>query len=335
MNRFSSMSRFKKITLGVIAFIILAPLAGFIYQSVAENAEKASFPPPGQMVSLGDFSLHLDCRGTSEVTIVMEAGAGGTSLSWSAVQPELTENLRVCTYDRAGMGWSEPGPSPRSGTQIVSELNLLLENAGIDGPLVLVGHSFGGLLVQQYARQFPHQVAGLVLVDAVHPDFIRNLPDVALEQRENQFASMRFAGILAKIGVVRLFKEVNFPDAMPQDVRGAVAALALRAQTAKTIYEEAIAFDQDVARMQALPYVRAGLPVAVVSRAYVAPENVAEGVTSIPGLWEEYQQRLARLTSDTTRYVAATPEHYIQFSQPELVIRAIRDVVERAQAARD
>ena len=115
---------------------------------------------------MGGYSLHIQCVGTGSPTVVLDAGLGGTSLDWNLVQTEIGPTTQVCAYDRAGMGWSDTGPAPRTPGQIARELHTLLTNAGIPGPYVLVGHSAGGKNVRMFALQYPDEVAGMVLVDA-------------------------------------------------------------------------------------------------------------------------------------------------------------------------
>ena len=101
-------------------------------------------PPPGKLVDIGGYQLHINCTGKGSPTVILEAGLGGDSRSWHEVQPEIAEFAQVCSYDRAGLGWSDPGPKPRTSQQIVKELHRLLAKADIQSPYVLVGHSFGG-----------------------------------------------------------------------------------------------------------------------------------------------------------------------------------------------
>jgi pimeloyl-ACP methyl ester carboxylesterase len=144
---------------------------GAIYQAIAtESDQRAAFPAPGEMVDVGEHRLHLNCVGQGSPTVVLDAGWGYTSVEWSAwVQPEVAEHTRVCAFDRAGMGWSEPEPGPPSATQTADELHALLQEADEEGPYVLVGHSLAGLYSRIYAERYPEEVAGMVLVDSSHP----------------------------------------------------------------------------------------------------------------------------------------------------------------------
>src|SRR5688500_5261516 len=134
----------------VVALLALA-VAGAIYQAIATERAERAYPPPGEMVGVGGHSLHINCVGQGGPTVVLEAGSGGFSAQWVRVQREVSGTARVCAYDRAGMGWSEMGPEPRDAEQITGELHTLIKGANIEGPYVLVGHSFGGLYVRTYA----------------------------------------------------------------------------------------------------------------------------------------------------------------------------------------
>src|SRR6185369_2447800 len=126
------------------------------------------FPPPGKLIDIGGWRLHLNCMGearASQPTVILESGIGDFSVEWALVQPSVARFARVCSYDRAGDGWSDLGPQPRTLRQIVYELHTMLDKSGVKPPLLLVGHSFGGLVVRLYAATYPTDVAGMVLVE--------------------------------------------------------------------------------------------------------------------------------------------------------------------------
>ena len=126
---------------------------------------------------MGDHRLYLSCTGSGEPTVILEPGLGGTSAAWGWIAPTVAAHTRVCVYDRAGRGRSEPSPTPQDGDQIATDLHTLLERADITGPLVMVGHSLGGLYVLDYTARYPQQVAGMVLLDATPPTAFTALPD--------------------------------------------------------------------------------------------------------------------------------------------------------------
>jgi pimeloyl-ACP methyl ester carboxylesterase len=151
-----------------LALIVLLAASGATYEAIMRASDARRYPPPGQLVDVSGHRLHLHCVGQGSPTVVLDAGLGAFSLDWGAVQPRIATSTRVCAYDRAGLGWSEPGPLPRSPQQFANELHLLLTKAGVEGPYVLVVHSISGKTARLFASQHPNDVAGMVLIDARH-----------------------------------------------------------------------------------------------------------------------------------------------------------------------
>ncbi|HET7220121.1 MAG TPA: alpha/beta fold hydrolase, partial [Vicinamibacterales bacterium] len=127
-------------------------------------------PPPGKLIDIGGFRLHLSCGGEGRPAVILDAALGASSVSWSHVQPALACSTRVCSYDRAGFGWSDPGPLPRTAGRMADELRTLLDRGGVEPPFIFVGHSFGALIARIFAARYRSDVAGLVLVDPAHPE---------------------------------------------------------------------------------------------------------------------------------------------------------------------
>jgi pimeloyl-ACP methyl ester carboxylesterase len=171
------------------AFLIVAALSGATYQWLGTRKELAATPPPGHLVDIGGYRLHLWCTGDGAPAVILDTGLGGSSADWGFVQPDVARFTRVCSYDRAGMGYSDPGPSPRTARRIASELAELFVRGGIAGPVVLVGASIAGFDVRVFASDHPERAAGLVLVDASHEDQAHEVPQMA-----------RFVPLLSTIG---------------------------------------------------------------------------------------------------------------------------------------
>ncbi|HWI65797.1 MAG TPA: alpha/beta hydrolase [Symbiobacteriaceae bacterium] len=152
--------------LRIVGLVIGVPLlAGLIYQPIATAVDARRYPPPGRMVAVNGHRLHIRCEGSGQPTVVLEAGLGGSSLDWSLVVPGIARQSRVCVYDRAGYGWSEPGPLPRTGTAVADELHTLLIRAEEPGPYIIAAHAVGGIYARVFAGRYPRETAGLVLVD--------------------------------------------------------------------------------------------------------------------------------------------------------------------------
>ena len=189
----------------VPAIVLVALLTvGAIYQAVATQADVRNYPPPGQLVDLGGYRLHIHCTGAGSPTVILESGAGEASPMWGWIQPQLATTTQVCAYDRAGFGWSDVGPEPRHAQQIVEELHLLLANGGIDPPYILAGHSLGGELIRLYTHQYPDEVKGLVFIDSSHPDQFERVPALQEEHAFGQQLS-RAGALTAPFGLMRLY----------------------------------------------------------------------------------------------------------------------------------
>src|SRR5215211_8097559 len=220
------MRRIGMALLGLIVVLLALAVLGAIYQAIATKLAERAYPPPGEMVDVGGYSLHINCVGQGTPTVVLDAGSGLFSAQWVRVQREVSGTTRVCVYDRAGMGWSEMGPDPRDARRITSELHTLLSKAGIEGPYVLVGHSFGGMYMQTYAAHYPDEVAGVALVDSsTDPDQFSQRPEGRDRNEPQKQTSavgsqlVRFGVSLpARLGIVRLLSKLDpaSPELPPQ-----------------------------------------------------------------------------------------------------------------------
>lgn len=177
----------------VLLFLILL---GATYQGVATALERRQFPHPGQLIDIGDRQLHIHCLGQGTPVVVLEAPAVGMSAVWSSVQTALAPTTRVCSYDRAGLGWSELGSPRFNAADVPQHLHTLLERAGETAPYVTVGHGLGAAFATIYAATFPQDVAALVLVDAPAPDTGRD--------EGGRVRLVRASPWLARAGILRM-----------------------------------------------------------------------------------------------------------------------------------
>ncbi len=189
------------------SLLLLAIVLGISYQKFGTRRDLKLNPPPGKLIDLGTHRLHLldvgKAQGNGRPTILLEAGLMSTVLSWNEVRDELAKNYRVISYDRAGLGWSDPGPNPRHIDRMVDELSLLLERSAIAGPFILVGHSFGGLTMPLFAARYPDKTVGLVLVDPVAPAEWNPPSEQDRKRAEIGAKVCRRAAWLARIGFIR------------------------------------------------------------------------------------------------------------------------------------
>jgi pimeloyl-ACP methyl ester carboxylesterase len=295
------MRRIWRPLLGLVVVLLALAVAGATYQAVATERAERAYPPPGEMVDVGGHSLHINCVGQGSPTVVLDAGSGGMSAQWVRVQREVSGTTRVCAYDRARMGWSEMGPEPRDAKQISSELHTLLKGANIEGPYVLVGHSFGGLYVRTYAARYPDEVAGVVLVDSSSPKQVSHQPVTrdSNEPQKQSFAVVpRLArlgvSLAARLGVVRLFSKLApaSPDLPPQQ-RAQIDALTPSTRQVSTYTLELLAPTQTL-RLGSL----GSKPLAVVT----APKQAEPG-------WLKLQDDLATLSSNSIHRVVKGATH--------------------------
>lgn len=336
----------------LVAGTVIAMLLGSAYQAIGTRRDRQRFPPLGRLVDIGGHRLHILESGSahSGPTILLEAGLMSTVLSWSDLQRRLSRNHRVVSYDRAGLGWSDLGPMPRSSGRIVDELHALLRSAAIPPPYVLVGHSFGGLTMPLFAARFPTEVAGLVLVDPVAPAEWDPPSEHNRKQMLIGAAICRRAAFLARIGllrfvafllttrakslaarVVRLISRgspaesgtVSSPwfSALPAAERDMAAVFWIQPKFALTIAGQLEHLPANAARLTALHHVPEQ-PVVILS-ARTAPEHRRK----------EHAVIAARCPRGT-HILAEKSNHWIMQEQPELVLQAIESVLQTRERSR-
>ena len=316
--------------------IVIALLLGT--ELLAQSNSATQLPrPPGRLVDIGGGQrIHLNCTGRGAPTVVLENGAGDFSLVWSLVQPRVAESTRACSYDRAGYAWSDPGQQPRTYDQLSLELHTALERAGERGPYVLVGQSYGGLVVRGFARRYASEVTGMVLVDAVHEDQRVNMGGGKL-QRIADFAkgrplpSPRIAADSVLLALRRSGSAAKLqapPLEPPLDRLSTVDQTAWQAATADTVYRASWAAEmewspEELARMHADRLnnraTLGDLPLVVISRTV--------DTTALAIERDKQQEDLAALSRRGRHVVATKAGHNVHLEDPELVVREVRAVI--------
>jgi pimeloyl-ACP methyl ester carboxylesterase len=275
--------------------LLTLAVMGASYQAIATQIDRRTYSPPGQMVSVGNHQLHINCIGKGSPTVILEAANLGMSAHWVRVQQQLAQTTRVCTYDRAGLGWSEMGPEPRDARKVSSELHTLLKGAEVSGPYVLVGHSYGGLYARMYAARYSGEVAGVALVDSSHPEqFTRSPEGRAMYEQTRRMGAV--LPLLTRLGVIRL---TNFypahPD-LPLQQREQIAAFNSSTQQVATTVEEFSATPETSAQVRSMGSL-GDKPLAVISASTQSPD------------WLEMQEELAALSSDSIHRVIEGATH--------------------------
>lgn len=306
------------------------PVAGAAYQQVATARDSSRYPPPGRLVRVDGHKLHILRAGVGAPAVVFDAGAGGWSMDWFAVHAAVAEFTSACAYDRAGLGWSEPGPPPRDARTIARELYALLRNAPVPAPWVLVGHSMGGVHMRVFAAEHPREVVGLVLVDSSHPEQMRRLPSGVTRLLRSTRRLTTVGRFTAPFGLPRIVHRPMATTGLPSHLQRAVTAVGYRSAAYRTVRDELFVIDESL-KQAADATLPEGLPLAVVTAG--KPQRLP-GVDDAEFLatWHELQTELAALSSHSRQYIAARSGHYVQIDDPDLVVRAIRDIVDVARS---
>jgi pimeloyl-ACP methyl ester carboxylesterase len=300
-------------------------VAGASYEAIAARGDAQAYPAPGRLVDVGGYRLHIQCVGSGGPTVVLDAGLGGTSLDWNLVQSEIGTMTQVCSYDRAGMGWSDAGPLPRTPDQIAHELHTLLTNAGIAGPYILVGHSLAGKNVRLFAAQHPDEVAGMVLVDA-RSEYVdaHTSAGEASGFQQMMGAQESVLGVLRGLGVVRLIgANISGAPAMTSYIRTEMALLNSGQRSTETTIAEARERATSDAQLQAAPSL-GDRPLLVLA----SEQNMTQDPT-----WPEAQRLQAALSSNGHLTVVAGSGHYIHWEQPSVVIDAVEQVIGQTRSS--
>jgi pimeloyl-ACP methyl ester carboxylesterase len=314
----------------VVLGIIILVLAMLTARAIAKSNLAKGHPAPGQLVDVGGYKLHIHCTGEGSPTVILEAGSAESSSSWLFIQPEIAKTRRVCSYDRAGYGWSDPSPHPRTVTWRADELHTLLVNAHIKGPYLLVGHSLGGILVRAYAHIYPDEVVGMVLVDSMHEEQYERLPSDK-SFIPDQVRQFRMLGVLSSTGFMALAPQMIPNQVFPDEIFAQYKVAWATTGHLTAAAAEFNAMLESTAEVRALQITSFGnLPLIVLSagREFQFP-SLSEAENQ--HYWEEWkamQSELADLSSMSQQTIAEKSGHHIQFDQPDLVIDAVRGMVD-------
>lgn len=327
--------------MAIIVGLLALLAAGALYQQWGIMRHRRRFVPPGAFIDVAGHRVHAVCKGSGAPLVLLESGIAASSLSWSAVQPEIARFTRVCSYDRAGLGWSDVPCRPRTFQGIVLDLDSLLDHLADDDPCVLVGHSFGSFVIRGYAARHPHKVIGLVLVDPAAEWLTPNAHRAYLLRGGRQLAQV--GAWLARVGVVRAclalltggapgaprtFVKVFGPTAartlerlvgevrkLPADVHPSVQAMWCQPKCFDAMADHLRTLERDIALIAAaVP--PPDVPVIVIS----GKDRTADEIAA---------QRALADTSTAGRHITtARSGHWIHFDEPELIVSVVRELVE-------
>lgn len=325
--------------LWVIALVLVMLAAGVVQ---AQDDDSDLPPAPGELIDVGGYSLHLYCTGEGGPAVILDAGLGDWSINMANLQEQIAEFTQVCTYDRAGYGWSDEGPEPRTSQQIVDELAALLENGEVEPPYILAGHSFGGINVMMFAAQHPELVEAVVLLDASHPEQMDALnaevPEiVALEES----AAVAYQGMLemAEAGapVPQEMLDAFRPQGITDEQFEIWSQVVVQPKSLRAMINELASLNDSLAQAQEVDTL-GDIPLVVIAHGVklgdmMTDEDLAAmGVTreimdTYEALWRGFQEDYLTYSTDSTLVIADQSHHYVYVTQPDLVVEAIQELI--------
>ena len=320
-------------SLAIIGVPMLLTLVGAtLYQSISVRRERARFPPRGELVDIGGRRLHLVCIGQGQPTVIFESSSFGGAMSSVRAREEVSAHARVCSYDRAGMGWSDPGPAVLDVGGLTSDLQRLLERARVRPPYILVPSSIGGLTAELFARRHPEQVAGLVFVDAAESHGLERAMAAA---GSTGLAAATVAACLtkgaARLGILRAADPFGFRN---NEGGGAGMAALYRVEPMATLCGFVRGARTSLQQLREAPPLRADVPIIVL----IAESSKTLLPARFPSIWtpplaerQAEQQRFANRFAEGTWRIVPGSDHLIASSQPHAVASAVVEILARAR----
>ena len=323
----------KRILLAVTGLLVLVIVVGAIYEALGRRRAAREFPVPGRLVDIGGRRIQLDCRGTGSPIVVFEAGLDiNGSLAWSRVHDSIATTTRACAYSRSGIMWSDPHAGPQNAATIAADLHNTLAKAGERPPFVLVGHSLGGPYVMTYTKHYGAEVAGLVFVDASHPDQVQRFKAIVPQFGPASSSMYKVAAALSWTGLIR----VAFPSSAggSKEPPEAIRAMAAYAPTSLgSMLKESDAIAETLAEAGSFRNL-SDRPLVVLTANAPMPDEALKTLKmdrakgdQFQALWRTLHDEEASWSTRSRHELVPDATHYIQFDRPDVVIRAVRSVV--------
>jgi pimeloyl-ACP methyl ester carboxylesterase len=326
----------KLVPLGLVALVVLLAAVGSAYETLSRHLAKAKYPPQGRLIDVGGRNIHLDCRGQGSPAVIFEAGLDNYgTLSWAKVHDSVGRFTRACAYDRAGIMWSEPKAAPQHADAVAEDLQAVLVAAGEKGPFILVGHSIGGPYSMAYTRKFGDQVAGLVFVDASHPDQAARFAEVVNAPPDYTSKAIQIAASLAWTGIIRLMATADGAHDVPVPVTE--KAKAFTSTSLAAVVSENMNVDRTLEEAGGLRTL-GDRPLVVLTA--MAPlgndalkvENMSrQADTRRREIWRKLHDDEASWSTRSRHQLLPDSGHYIQFTRPDVVIAAVLEVVDQVR----
>ena len=329
----------KSLVLYCLKITCIVVLLGSAYQFISVKIDNAQFSPIGKLVDIGGYKLHLYETGlASGPTIVLDMGMGGNLLYWSLVQPKISKFAHVVSYDRAGLGWSEPSPKERTSENIVEELHALLHNANVPGPYILVGHSFAGINARVFANKYPDEVAGVILVDSSHENQLEKLPkkkdplSTLLRYKPGHFLLVEFANI----GFTRIYNHITYDHKLPDNIGNMLLVTNSTTQFIRSVIDEWSMFAENLDYVQKTGQNLGSKPLIVVT-AEIKPHDEASASRGLDSIscegayitWQELQKDLLTKSTKSKQIMATNSGHNIPVDEPLIIVEAVREMIQQ------
>jgi pimeloyl-ACP methyl ester carboxylesterase len=307
VHYFANMPALEKVSLCAGVVILLLLLVGWGYEQLAERSDARRCSPPGRLIQVGQRRLHLFCQGSKGPTVIVEQGAGSPSRLWWPIQRRIADFARICTYDRAGYAASDPARPGRSVADRTEELHTLLANAQVSGPYLFVAHSYGGLIVRQFALRYPEQTAGLILVDTPDEPALLEAEIQTFYGRMRSFVKVLEA--LSCVGLPRLLRHIpalreGFVFVQPKEYAATADDLA----SIRHLYKSSVS-----------PGMLGDMPVVLITHGQPFPGPFA----ILEKGWPASQQRLAGISHQSILITAEKSNHMIHLDEPDIVVDAV------------
>jgi len=316
------------IAITVVLIIILMLISGSLFEMISYKNIKNSYPPDGVMINVGNREIHVNIKGnkTNLPPVVIETGTGNWSYDWQIVQEELSKHTQVITYDRAGYGWSDPPPDGFSIDMTIDDLSKILEVSNINTPVILVGHSVGGIYTRIFADKYPEKVSGLILIDSRNEFFAKQAPEFNKKFFDTQDQTMN--GILSRIGLVRLLGETMFSDAMPDYLSAKKYVNVQWDSPFFKVLNEEIQQIKTAEKSLETTHSLGKKPLIIMTPSEADLQATALGFSEkeendLKKKWLEAQKQLEKLSANSEYITIPNSSHAVMYDQPEAIVKAI------------
>lgn len=296
-----------RIVMWLLATVVVLLGIGAVYQVVGTAHALRTYTPPGQLVDVGGYKMHIICTGEGSPIVVLDHVGAANSAQWALVQPVIAAHTRVCAYDRAGFGWSEPSPDPQDAEHNAQQVHTLLVNAGVEEPFIFVGHSFGGNVARVFAAKYPNETAGLVLLDpgqSFHRPGVPEDIDALWQEQDNGF--MMIAPTLSRMGLMQLASDLGGMPGhgdLPSPQAEAFDALQITPRFYDTLKAQQLAMYDTSAQVLAAEETLGDLPIIVLSPTHLSHDGRERQV------WTEVNAAIAARSANGVHRTVVGADH--------------------------